>query len=229
MPLYEFNNRETGESVGELHLTIEAMEEFLEMNPHLCVRPGILRYAQYKSAESFPSYPEMENQTRTKEDKDEQENWKDVQPASWTDSTPDDHRTGIKVTDKRKVKLSHFDEDIKKYGKIVGTPTFKGNEPHEKIDFDGPVTRAEFELNDKLAEEADPRNKYDKTLAGSDHTNQINPQLVEDIAGKDVLMPWEKGFVNQNKEKYTKEALADQKRIEEDQMETYDRQHPEEE
>ena len=125
MPLYEFNNRETGESVGELHLTIEAMEELLEMNPHLCVRPGILRFAQFKTVESFPSYPEIDNQTRSESDKNEKGEWTITEPASWNDSKPDSHKTGIKITDKRKNKISHFDEDIKNYGKIVGTPTLK--------------------------------------------------------------------------------------------------------
>lgn len=229
MPLYEFNNRETGESVGELHLTIEAMEEFLEMNPHLCVRPGILRFAQFKTAESFPSYPEIDNQTRSESDKNENGEWTITEPASWNDSKPDSHKTGIKITDKRKNKISHFDEDIKNYGKIVGTPTFKGNEPHEKIDFSEPVTRQEMDLQVKMDEEENPRKKYDKNLAGNSSDTAINPQAIEAAAGPDVLMPWEKGFVNQNKHRYTKEALADQQRWEQDQMETYDNAHPEEE
>ena len=227
MPLYEFNNKETGESVGEMYLTIEAMEEFLEMNPNLCIRPGILRFAQFKTAESFPSYPEIDNQTRTDADKDEKGEWTTQEPASWRDSSPDDHKTGIKVTDKRKNKISHFDEDIKKYGKIVGTPTFKGNEPHEKIDFDQPVTMNEMELKKKQVDEENPRNKYDNTLAGGSSTNAINPIAVEAQAGQEVKMPWEKGFVEENKKQYTKQALEDQQRYEQDQMDTYDNAHPE--
>ena len=37
MPQYEFNNKETGESVGELFLSLEGLEDFLAMNPNLCV------------------------------------------------------------------------------------------------------------------------------------------------------------------------------------------------
>ena len=204
-----------------------AMEEFLEMNPNLCIRPGILRFAQYKTAESFPSYPEIDNQTRTNADKDDSGAWVESAPASWNDSKNDGH-TGIKVTDKRANKISHFDEDIKNYGKIVGTPTFKGNEPHEKIDFSEPVTPREMALAKKKDDEENPRNKYDRTLAGGSSNTAINPQAMEAAAGKEVLMPWEKGFVKQNKQRYTNEALADQTRYEQDQMDTYDNANPEE-
>ena len=49
MPQYEFNNRETGESVGELFLSLEGLEDFLAMNPNLCVAPGKLRYLKLGS------------------------------------------------------------------------------------------------------------------------------------------------------------------------------------
>lgn len=221
MPLYEFNDKETGESVGELHLTIEKMEEFLEMNPNLCVKPGILRFAQCKTAESFPSYPEIDNQTRTSEEKGD--DYKPADPASWNDSKPEDYQTGIKITDKRKHKISHFDEDIKKYGKITGAPSFRDSDPHAKIDFDGPVTLDEFELQEKLEDERNPRNKFDKELAGTSK----NP-IAADQMPDDILMPWEKGFVKQNKERYTQQAYEDQKRYHEDQMETYDNTNTEE-
>ena len=83
MPQYEFNNKETGESVGELFLSLEGLEDFLRQNPNLCVAPGKLRYLQFKSDESFPSYPDMDNQTRTVEEKDP--NFVPAQPASWSD------------------------------------------------------------------------------------------------------------------------------------------------
>ena len=126
MPLYEFANKDN-ESVGELFLSLEQRDDFLRQNPNLHVVPGKLRYAAHKSAESFPSYPDMDNETKPVEERGQ--NFEPPVPASWKDSDEDSGKTGYKITDKRKVKRSHFDEDIKKYGKIYACNAYYRDNP----------------------------------------------------------------------------------------------------
>ena len=154
MPLYEFQNKETGESVGELYLSLEARDDFLEMNPKLCVRPGKLRLAIHKSEDSFPSNPDMNQETRTPEERGS--DYKPPLPSSWVDSDEESGKTGIKITDKRKVKINHFEEDIKKYGKITGTPKAVGlpssGTLYNSVDSDQPGSaREQQELDDIMS------------------------------------------------------------------------------
>ena len=178
-------------------------------------------FCSVQISRSFPSYPEIDNQTRTNEEKGD--DYKPADPASWNDSKPEDYQTGIKITDKRKHKISHFDEDIKKYGRITGAPAFRDSDPHAKIDFDGPVTLDEFEMQVKMEDERNPRNKFDKELAG---TSQ-NP-IAADQMPDDVLMPWEKDLLNKTKNVTPNKLYEDQKRYHEDQMQTYDNTNTEE-
>ena len=202
MPLYEFANKDN-ESVGELFLTLEQREDFLRQNPNLHVVPGKLRYAAHKSAESFPSYPDMDNETKPVEERCG--NFKPPVPASWKDSDEDTGKTGIKITDKRKVKRNYFEEDIKKYGKIVGTPKMLGDS--------SPITpREEFEYNQKM--ESDDKQGQVERKAGMKGFDSKNPIQVN--PGSQELMPWEQGFAKANKKVYDAASNADQNRIKED-------------
>ena len=157
MPLYEFMNKETGESVGELYLTLEKREDFLRQNPKLCVKPGKLRYAAHKSADSFPSYPDMDNETRTKEERGG--DYKPKEPASWNDNDVDTGSKKYKVVDKRAVKISHFVEDIKKFCRIVGAPKMLGrsesNFEYESIDSNEPQTWEEDQQRNEQSRKDD--------------------------------------------------------------------------
>jgi len=206
MPQYEFNNRETGESVGEIFLTLEGLEDFLAMNPDLCVAPGKLRYLADKSDDSFPSYPDMNNHTRTREERGD--NFKPADPASWNDTTnPTENYTQYKVTDKRKNKISHFDEDIKKYGRIMGTPRMLGEgsatDFHvDKVDCSDPITdEEEMQFNEQQEKEnakiKQQRYEFERGMRGTSSKNAIDLQL-----GSQELNPWEKGFTEQNADKY---------------------------
>jgi len=206
MPQYEFNNRETGESVGELFLSLEGLEDFLAMNPNLCVAPGKLRYLAGKSDDSFPSYPDMNTHTRAVEDR--APDAAPAEPASWNDSDENSGKTGYKVTDKRKNKdYSHFDEDIKKYGKIVSAPKMLGEGSatdfkYDKIDVSHPTSDAEEEQQyEMMQKDKDARRKayeHERGMRGSSSKNAIN--LSDQPEGH--LNPWEKGYVEQNKEHY---------------------------
>ena len=214
MPLYEFANKDN-ESVGELFLTLEQREDFLRQNPNLHVVPGKLRYAAHKSAESFPSYPDMDNETKPVEERCG--NFKPPVPASWKDSDEDTGKTGIKITDKRKVKRNYFEEDIKKYGKIVGTPKMLGDSSTDfhvdKVDCDQPITpREEFEYNQKM--ESDDKQGQVERKAGMKGFDSKNPIQVN--PGSQELMPWEQGFAKANKKVYDAASNADQNRIKED-------------
>lgn len=213
MPLYEFANKDN-ESVGELFLTLEQREDFLRQNPNLHVVPGKLRYAAHKSAESFPSYPDMDNETKPVEERCG--NFKPPVPASWNDSDEDSGNTGIKITDKRKVKRSYFDEDIKKYGKIVGTPKMLGDSSTDfhvdKVDSDQPITpREEYEYNQKM--ESEDKKGQAERRAGMKGLTADNPLELSD---SQELMPWEKGFAKANKKVYDEASNVDQNRIKED-------------
>ena len=213
MPLYEFANKDN-ESVGELFLTLEQREDFLRQNPNLHVVPGKLRYAAHKSAESFPSYPDMDNETKPVEERCS--NFKPPVPASWKDSDEDSGKTGIKITDKRKVKRSYFDEDIKKYGKIVGTPKMLGDSSTDfhvdKVDSDQPITpREEYEYNQKM--ESEDKQGQAERRAGMKGLTADNPLELSD---SQELMPWEKGFAKANKKVYDEASNVDQNRIKED-------------
>ena len=213
MPLYEFANKDN-ESVGELFLTLEQREDFLRQNPNLHVVPGKLRYAAHKSAESFPSYPDMDNETKPVEER--HQSFKPPVPASWKDSDEDSGKTGIKITDKRKVKRSYFDEDIKKYGKIVGTPKMLGDSSTDfhvdKVDSDQPITpREEYEYNQKM--ESEDKKGQAERRAGMKGLTADNPLELSD---SQELMPWEKGFAKANKKVYDEASNVDQNRIKED-------------
>jgi len=213
MPLYEFANKDN-ESVGELFLTLEQREDFLRQNPNLHVVPGKLRYAAHKSAESFPSYPDMDNETKPVEERCG--NFKPPVPASWKDSDEDTGKTGIKITDKRKVKRNYFEEDIKKYGKIVGTPKMLGDSSTDfhvdKVDSDQPITpREEYEYNQKM--ESEDQQGQAERRAGMKGLTADNPLELSD---SQELMPWEKGFTKANKKVYDEASNADQNRIKED-------------
>jgi|TARA_B100000427_G_scaffold239471_1_gene202356 hypothetical protein len=213
MPLYEFANKDN-ESVGELFLTLEQREDFLRQNPNLHVVPGKLRYAAHKSAESFPSYPDMDNETKPVEERGQ--NFEPPVPASWKDSDEDTGKTGFKITDKRKVQRSHFDEDIKKYGKIVGTPKMLGDSSTDfhidKVDSDKPITpREEYEYNQKMESE-DKQGQLDRRagMKGLTSGDAIH------LSDSQELMPWEQGFSKANKKVYDEAANTDQNRIKED-------------
>lgn len=205
MPQYEFNNKETGESVGEIFLSLEGLEDFLAMNPNLCVAPGKLRYLADKSDESFPSYPDMNNHTRTREERGD--DFKPADPASWNDSDENTGKTGYKVVDKRKNKISHFDEDIKKYGKIVSAPRMLGegsatNFHVDKIDCSDPITDEEEDQYNAQLEKENAKLKqhkyeHDRGMRGTSSKNAINLDL-----GSQQLNPWEKGYAKQNAEQY---------------------------
>ena len=212
MPLYEFANKDN-ESVGELFLSLEQRDDFLRQNPNLHVVPGKLRYAAHKSAESFPSYPDMDNETKPVEERGQ--NFEPPVPASWKDSDEDSGKTGYKITDKRKVKRSHFDEDIKKYGKIVGTPKMLGDSSTDfhidKVDSDKPITpREEYEYNQKMESE-DKQGQADRRagMKGLTSGDAIH------LSDTQELMPWEKGFAKANKKVYDAASNADQNRIKE--------------
>jgi len=214
MPLYEFMNKETGESVGELYLTLEKREDFLRQNPKLCVKPGKLRYAAHKSADSFPSYPDMDNETRTKEERGG--DYKPKEPASWNDNDADTGSKKYKVVDKRAVKISHFDEDIKKYGRIVGAPKMLGrsetNFEYESIDSNEPQTWEEDQLQSKQKDAEDPRAAQDNQnrLKGGHAMDPIN------LSDSQQRMPWEKGFIEENKGKYNSGEDEDRARRQKD-------------
>ena len=205
MPQYEFNNKETGESVGEIFLSLEGLEDFLAMNPNLCVAPGKLRYLADKSDEAFPSYPDMNNHTRTREERGD--DFKPADPATWNDSNEDSGKTGYKVVDKRKNKISHFDEDIKKYGRIVSAPRMLGegsatNFHVDKIDCSDPITdEEEDQYNAQLEKEnsklKQQKYEHDRGMRGTSSKNAINLDL-----GSQQLNPWEKGYAKQNAEQY---------------------------
>ena len=213
MPLYEFANKDN-ESVGELFLSLEQRDDFLRQNPNLHVVPGKLRYAAHKSAESFPSYPDMDNETKPVEERGQ--NFEPPVPASWKDSDEDSGKTGYKITDKRKVKRSHFDEDINKYGKIVGTPKMLGDSSTDfhidKVDSDQPITpREEYEYNQKMESE-DKQGQADRRpgMKGLTSGDAIH------LSDTQELMPWEKGFAKANKKVYDAASNAEQNRIKED-------------
>lgn len=214
MPLYEFANKDN-ESVGELFLSLDQREDFLRQNPNLHVVPGKLRYAAHKSAESFPSYPDMDNETKPVEERGA--NFQPPTPASWNDSDEDSGKTGTKIIDKRAVKRSHFDEDIKKYGKIMGTPRMLGDSSTDfhvdKVDSDKPITpREEFEDNQRKKEE-DKQGEFERN-AGMKGWESGNPLELSD---SQELMPWEKGFTQANKKVYDSATdNTDQNRIKED-------------
>ncbi len=224
MPQYEFANRETGESVGELFLSLEKMEDFLRQNPNLCVKPGKLRFMQHKSAESFPSYPDMNNETKCVEDRDP--TFKPPEPASWQDENVKQEK--YKITDKRKIKFSHFDEDIKRYGKITGTPKFLGkgetNFHVDKIDSDKPITPEEEDLFNQMEEAKDPQGQRQRALNMKGHTSKDPIDLPLDSG---ELMPWEAGFAAKNKDKYDS-FDEDKMRIVSDMKREYQQQHPDE-
>ena len=73
------------------------------MNPNLCVAPGkLFGILQVKSDDSFPSYPDMNNQTRAVEDRDLMLHQLTLHPGMTKMRLQ--NRLGIKVTDKRKNK-----------------------------------------------------------------------------------------------------------------------------
>lgn len=229
MPQYEFNNKETGEPAGELFLSLEGLEDFLKMNPNLCVAPGKLRYLKFKSDEGFPSYPDIDHETRCQEEKTA--NWKPAQPASWNDTKdPLENYTKYKVTDKRKNKISHFDEDIKKYGKIVGTPRMMGDSDHDfewkKIDSSEPLNIQEEDQMNAMQESKDRQGTYERDrLRQKGWTSQEAINLGLD---SQELMPWESGFTDANKDKYAdlkKEMKADQERINRDKKREWEITH----
>tara|TARA_B100001996_G_scaffold153098_1_gene116505 strand:- start:3968 stop:4669 length:702 start_codon:yes stop_codon:yes gene_type:complete len=218
MPLYEFTNKETGESAGELMLPLSGLDEFLERNPQLSIKPGKLRLAVHKSAESFPSYPDMDNETRTSEEK--HHTFKPPQPASWNDD--DKGETGYKVIDKRVNKFSHFDEDIKKYGRIVGTPKMLGDSESDfafdSVDSSEPISYEEEAQQYEIESKKDKQGTWERETLGQKGWNSkdplsLNPTL--DTAG-DTLMPWEKGFAKANKKAYDEGAVLDRERAKAD-------------
>ena len=214
MPLYEFMNKETGESVGELYLTLEKREDFLRQNPKLCVKPGKLRYAAHKTADSFPSYPDIDNETRTKEERGG--DYKPKEPASWNDNDADTGSKKYKVVDKRAVKISHFDEDIKKYGRIVGAPKMLGrsetNFEYESIDSNKPQTWEEDQQRNEQSRKDDKRGARDtdNRLKGSHSLDAIH------LTDSQSRMPWEKGFIEENKDKYSSADDEDNARRQKD-------------
>lgn len=214
MPLYEFMNKETGESVGELYLTLEKREDFLRQNPKLCVKPGKLRYAAHKSADSFPSYPDMDSETRTKEERGG--DYTPKEPASWNDSDEDSGSKKYKVTDKRAVKTSHFDEDLKKYGRIVSAPKMLGRAEcdfkFESVDSNEPQTQEERDQHTAQCAAKDPRGVMDtkNKLKGYNSADPIN------LTDTQQRMPWEKGFIEENKGKYTTGDDEDRARSQKD-------------
>jgi len=213
MPLYEFNNKETGESAGEIYLSLDKLDSFLERNPQLCIKPGKLRYAVHKSADSlsFPSYPDMDNETRTKEETGE--NWKPPSPASWNDSDEDSGNRGYKVVDKRAYKVSHFDEDIKKYGKIVGTPKMLGssetNFGYDSVDSNEPISLEEEEQQYEIESKKDKQGTWERESLGQKGWKSTDPIELSDSQEK---MPWEAGFAKENKHMYDQSAVEDNKR-----------------
>lgn len=224
MPLYEFNNKETGESVGELFLTFEQRDDFLRQNPNLCVAPGKLRYMKLHSSDSlnWPSYPDMDNETRCDEERGQ--DWTPSDPATWKDTTdPTENYTKYKVTDRRKNKISHFDEDIKKYGRIVGAPKMLGSSEtgfkYESVEISEPITDKELQEFNKKYEEENPRAKFDKEykVRGNNAESQI------DLTDNQDLMPWEKGFAKHVV------SQTDRARMEADKQREYEILHPEEE
>lgn len=206
MPLYEFMNRETGESVGELFLSLDGREDFLRQNPKLCVKPGKLRMMAHKSAESFPSYPDIDNHTRTKEER--VDGFVPPEPASWVDTDEDTGKKGIKIVDKRVNKISHFDEDLKKYGKIVGTPTFTERE----VDSNEPITHTEA-IEQQIQDEKDNPQQAKEAKMGMRGMTGADPIVLSDTQD---LMPWEKGFAAANKDRYNDSKSADRSRRQED-------------
>lgn len=207
MPLYEFNDKGSGESVGELYLSFEGLEDFLQMNPQLCVAPGKLRYLADKSDDAFPSYPDMNLNTRTPEERGS--TFKPADPASWNDTKdPTDNYTKYKVTDRRKNKISHFDEDIKKYGRIVGAPKMLGEggstDFHvDKVDSSEPITEEELDqyTEQQLASSRQARQaqyEHQRGMRGTTSDDSIELDL-----DSQRLNPWEKGYSAQNKDKYT--------------------------
>lgn len=229
MPQYEFNNKETGESVGELFLSLEGLEDFLRQNPNLCVAPGKLRYLQFKSDESFPSYPDMDNQTRTVEERDPK--FVPAQPASWSDTTdPTENYTRYKVTDKRKNKISHFQKDIEEHGYITGAPKFLGGGSEKDFHVDSvtsnePITIEEQRQYEEMqeAEEGNSRRAVENrmNMKGLDSKNPIKPTL-----GSQQLMPWEEGFTNEHAEAYKDSADEDTVRIHKDKKREYEALYP---
>tara|TARA_B100000287_G_scaffold6701_1_gene6475 strand:+ start:7831 stop:8523 length:693 start_codon:yes stop_codon:yes gene_type:complete len=206
MPLYEFTNKETGESAGELMLTLDQRDSFLERNPQLVVKPGKLRLAVHKSEESFPSYPDMNAETRTKEEQGDDH--KQALPASWTDSDENSGKTGIKITDKRKVKINHFEEDIKKYGKIMGTPRAVGlpsTGMYTPVDSDKPGSQREEDEYNELMSKVDEVGAYERDVLGQKGWTSENAINLTDSQHK---MPWEKGFAKDNKHLYSKEKKS---------------------
>lgn len=205
MPLYEFSDKTTGESVGELFLSFDGLEDFLEMNPNLCVKPGKLRYFTDKSDDAFPSYPDMNTHTKSKEER--HASFKPADPASWNDTKdPTENYTKYKVTDRRKNKISHFEEDIKKYGKIVSAPRMLGEGSQtdfhvDKVDSSDPITMEEEmqQLEQQEKENASLRQKryeYERGMRGTTSENAI------ELTDSQSLNPWEKGYAKQNKDHY---------------------------
>ena len=114
------------------------------------------------------------------------------------------------------MKRSHFDEDIKKYGKIVGTPKMLGDSSTDfhvdKVDSDQPITpREEYEYNQKMESE-DKQGQADRraVMKGLTSGDAIH------LSDTQELMPWEKGFAKANKKVYDAASNADQNRIKED-------------
>tara|TARA_B000000609_G_scaffold152870_1_gene140769 strand:- start:543 stop:1226 length:684 start_codon:yes stop_codon:yes gene_type:complete len=216
MPLYEFQNKETGESVGELILSLEARDDFLQMNPNLCVKPGKLRLAIHKTEDSFPSYPDMNQETRTPEERGS--DYKPALPSSWVDSDKESGKTGIKITDKRKVKRNYFEEDIKKYGKITGTPKAvnlpSSGSLYNSVDSDQPGSaREQQELNDIMSK-VDKVGTYEREVLGQRGWTSDKPIHLNDSQHRN---PWEKGYAKENKHRYENpDPGGDQARIQGD-------------
>ena len=216
MPLYEFANKETGESVGELFLSLEGRDDFLEMNPKLCIKPGKLRLAVHKSDDSFPSYPDMNNVSRSSDERGG--DYKPALPSSWVDSDEDTGKTGIKITDNRKVKINHFEEDIKKNGRITGTPKAVGlpssGTLYTPVDSNEIGSQKEEDQYNELMSKVDEVGTYEREVLGQKGWTSDNPI---NLTESQYRNPWEAGYAKENKHRYENpDPGGDAARIEED-------------